>query len=216
MKIAYINPNSTAAMTEGIVAVAAAALPVARIIGITNIDAPSAIQGPEDGAAALPGVLRLVAEAEADGAGAIVIGCFDDTGLAEAQSITDLPVLGIGQSAYVMAGLMGRRFSVVTSLAVSIPVITENIAAGGYAPNCAGVYASHLPVLTIDEGSEPTRAHLAACLTEAAKTSGAVVLGCAGMAGLRADLARRTGVLLIDGVAASAHLAAAAAGYRRT
>ncbi len=215
MKIAYVNPNATMAMTEAMVAVAMRALPSAQIVGFTNSDGPPAIQGAEDGAAALPGVLARIAEAEADGADAVVIGCFDDTGLIEAQAATALPVLGIGQASYVMAGVLGRRFAVMTSLAVSIPVIEENIARGGYEANCAAVLASDLPVLTIDEGSEETRVHLATCITDAAaKTkASAIVLGCAGMAPLRDDLARRTGIVLIDGVAASAHLAQAAVGY---
>ena len=45
MKIAYINPNSTASMTQGIVATACAALPEAQIFGLTNTSAPAAIQG---------------------------------------------------------------------------------------------------------------------------------------------------------------------------
>lgn len=215
MKIAYVNPNATVAMTDAMVAVAAQVLPAAQIIGLTNHDGPPAIQGAADGEAALPGVLARIAQAEADGADAVVIGCFDDTGLAEAQGMTSLPVLGIGQSSYVMAAVLGRRFAVMTSLPISIPVIEGNINSGGYAPNCAGVLASDLPVLTIDEGSEETRAHLAACINQAARDTkaGAVILGCAGMAPLRQDLTTRTGVVLIDGVAASATLAQAAVSY---
>jgi allantoin racemase len=42
----------------------------------------------------------------------------------------------------------------------------------------------------------------------------AIVLGCAGMAPLASDLEARTGLPLIDGVRAAAHLAQAAAGFR--
>ncbi|QPM90864.1 aspartate/glutamate racemase family protein [Pseudooceanicola algae] len=213
MKLLYINPNSTEAMTRGLVAVAQACLPGHEVIGLTNHDGPPAIEGPEDGEATLPGLHKLIA-ANRD-ADAIVIACFDDTGLAQAQAAAPCPVLGIGQSAYVMATLMGRRFSVVTSLAVSIPVIEGNIAAQGFAGTCASVRASGLPVLTIDEGSEATRTTLAKAIRAARDEDGAeaVVLGCAGMAPLRADLAARSGVALIDGVEASAHLALAAAGF---
>ena len=76
MKIAYINPNSTASMTQGIVATARAALPEAQIFGLTNTSAPAAIQGKADGDAALPGLLALLPEARALGADAIVIACF--------------------------------------------------------------------------------------------------------------------------------------------
>ena len=215
MRLLYINPNSTEAMTQGVLAVARAALPEAEVTGLTNTGAPPAIEGPADGAAALPPLLELVAtNRDAD---AIVIACFDDTGLEQARALAPCPVLGIGQSAYVMATLLGWRFSVVTSLSVSIPVIEGNIAAQGFAGGCASVRASGLPVLTIDEGSETTRDRLARAILSARNDDGAeaVVLGCAGMAPLQADLSARSGVPLIDGVAASAQLARAAADFAR-
>ncbi len=214
MRLTYINPNSTGAMTDAVVAVARAALPSATITGLTNTDGPPAIQGEEDGRAALPGLERHIAAAEGT-SDAIVIACFDDTGLAAAQARTRCPVLGIGQAAYLMAALLGLRFSVVTSTAASLPVIEANIDRLGLRALCASVRASGLPVLTIEEGSEATRRTLADAIRSAkdGDGAGAVLLGCAGMAPLAADLASRTGVRLIDGVAASAHLAAAAAGF---
>ncbi len=213
MNIVYINPNGTVGMTDGIVAAARAALPQARIVGLTNRDGPAAIEGPADGAAAVPGLLRLLPEARKHGADAIVIACFDDTGLAQAQAAASCPVLGIGQSCYVMAQLLGLRFSVVTSLPVSIPVIEDNIAQQGFSGNCASVRASGLPVLTIDEGAPETIARIGLEIEEARSQDGAscVVLGCAGMAPLKPALAAATDLPLIDGVAASAQLASAAA-----
>ena len=211
MRLLYINPNASASMTDAIVAAARLALPGARIDGVTNAGGPPAIQGEADGAAAIPGTLDLLSRADADAA---VIACFDDTGLQAAQAAAPFPVLGIGRSAYVMAGLMGRRFSVVTSLAVSVPVIEGNIARGGYVPACVSVRASGLPVLTIDAGGPAVLDRLSGEIAAArAEGAQAVVLGCAGMAPLAAPLGKRSGVPLIDGVAASAHLAAAAAGF---
>ncbi|SLN55975.1 Asp/Glu/Hydantoin racemase [Aquimixticola soesokkakensis] len=209
MRLVYVNPNATQAMTDGIVAAARRAAPQAQISGRTNRAAPPAIQGPEDGESALPGLLGEVTAAANDGADAIVIACFDDTGLAQARAAVTCPVLGIGQAAYTMASLLGLRFCVVTSLPVSVPVIAQNIADSGFAGLCEGVRASGLPVLEIDAGSPRTRAHLARAISEAARDAGAVILGCAGMSPLAEDLRARTGVTLIDGVAASARLAMA-------
>ncbi len=210
-RIVYINPNSTGAMTENIVAAARAAAPWAEITGLTNDDGPPAIQGPEDGARSIPGLLARIPDARARGAEAIVIACFDDTGLAEAQAVAGCPVLGIGQASYLMAAALGRRFSVVTSLDVSVPVIEHNIRAQGFSDQCTSVRACGVPVLEIDEGAEPARVRIADEIRAAGRDgAGAVVLGCAGMAPLRGDLAARTGMVLIDGVAAAAHLARAA------
>ncbi|WP_375173258.1 aspartate/glutamate racemase family protein [Pseudooceanicola sp.] len=217
MKLVYINPNSTVGMTEGIVATARGALAGIEVTGLTNTEGPAAIEGPADGDAAIPGVLARLAEAEGQGADAIVIACFDDTGLAEARARARCPVLGIGQSAYVMASLLGHRFSVVTSLAVSVPVIEGNIRANGHAGACASIRASGVPVLAIDEGAPETLDRIAAEIGLARQQDGATcaVLGCAGMAPLKAALGARTDIPLIDGVAASAHLAVAAAAFAR-
>ncbi len=214
MRIAYINPNATQSMTDGIVATAQAALPEADIFGLTNTDGPAAIQGAADGEAALPGLMSLLPEARARGAEAIVIACFDDTGLTAARASAGCPVLGIGQASYVMAQLLGLRFSVITSMAVSIPVIAENVTAQGFEAYCASVRASNLPVLTIDEGGPETIARIADEIEAAAREDGAecALLGCAGMGPLKAALSARTHIPLIDGVAASARLAVALAG----
>ena len=211
MKIAFINPNSTASMTADIVRSARAALPGADIVGLTNDKGPPAIQGREDGDAAIPGLLSLIPQAQAQGADALVIACFDDTGLEEARAAASCPVLGIGQSSYVMAHLLGMRFSVITSLAVSIPVIENNVRDGGFAGHCASVRASGLPVLTIERAEPTTIARIAEEIELAIRHDGGrcVVLGCAGMAPLRETLAARTGVPIIDGVAAAATLAQA-------
>ncbi|MEC7763145.1 MAG: aspartate/glutamate racemase family protein [Pseudomonadota bacterium] len=209
MKLLYINPNSTVAMTDSIVEVARRANPGAEVLGWTNHDGPPAIEGPADGAAAVPGVLSLLPAAREEGVDAIVIACFDDTGLAEARAAAHCPVLGIGQSAYSTAGLLGHKFSVVTTLAVSVPVIEGNIRSLGADRSCASVRASGIPVLVVEEGNEETRAHIAQEVLAARDRDGATaaILGCAGMANLRDDLFSRTGLPLIDGVAASALLA---------
>lgn len=208
MRLLYINPNSTESMTAGVVRAAQAAVPGVEVLGWTNHDGPPAIQGPEDGAASVAGVLALLPAARAAGVGCIVIACFDDTGLAEIRAAAHCPVIGIGQAAFHMAALLGHRFSVVTTLAVSVPVIEENIAGYGFAGVCARVRASGLRVLEVDEAAPATLARLAEVLraAEAQDGIGAAVLGCAGMAPLVGALQGATGLRLIDGVAASARL----------
>lgn len=212
MRLLYINPNSTATMTEAVVEAARAAAPGHEILGWTNTDGPPAIQGPEDGTAAVAGILRLLPEARAAGAEAIVLACFDDTGLAEVRAAASCPVLGIGQAAFHLAALLGHRFSVVTTLPVSVPVIEENLRGYGLMGQCGRVRASGLAVLEVEAAAPPTLARLAAEIAAAEAEDGvtAAVLGCAGMAPLLRPLAARTGLRLIDGVAAAAHLAPAA------
>ena len=85
--IVIINPNSTVTMTDAMVETARKVAPNSNIVGWTSIDGPPAIQGAQDGDAAIPPLMKLVRKADSARAKAIIIGCFDDTGLAEARSL---------------------------------------------------------------------------------------------------------------------------------
>jgi allantoin racemase len=211
VRLLYINPNATSAMTDGIVSVARSAMPEAEVIGWTNADGPPAIQGPEDGEAAVAGVVAMLPRAKAVSADAIVIACFDDTGLARIRAAAHCPVIGIGQAAFHMAALLGHRFSVVTTLDVSVPVIEGNVRSYGFAGLCARVRASGLPVLEVEAAAPETLARLSQELALSWRHDKvtAAVLGCSGMAPLRERLQAETPLVLIDGVAASARLATA-------
>jgi allantoin racemase len=206
IRIAFINPNSTTAMTESCSKSFAAQLPDHFTVeAITNYQAPSAIQGPEDGEIAVPGVLKIISSREFD---AYVIACFDDTGLVEARTVTQKPVIGIGQASFHLAALSAERFSVLTTLAVSVPVISDNIEAQGFGRICDGVYASGVPVLDLenmpDRSCKIVSAHLKKIATQT--PSNAVILGCAGMTNIWSKLQRNHQIILIDPVAAAAKL----------
>ncbi|MDA8855652.1 aspartate/glutamate racemase family protein [Alphaproteobacteria bacterium] len=205
-RVAFINPNSTIAMTTSCARSFAAQLPEDyHVDAITNHQAPAAIQGPKDGDAAVPGVLDIIANGKFD---AYVIACFDDTGLAEARTITQKPVIGIGQASFHLAALSSERFSVLTTLAVSIPVIAGNIEAQGFGQICDGVYASGVPVLDLetapDKSCEIISSHLQKMAIE--NPSNAVILGCAGMTNIWNKLQPDHQITLIDPVAAAAKL----------
>jgi len=210
MRILYINPNSTRSMTEGILGVARDTLPDAEILGWTNADGPPAIQGAADGEAALPGLLAMLPAAKQAGADVIVIACADDTGLFQMRAAAHCPVIGIGQAAYTFASLLGWRFSVVTTLAVSVPVIEGNIRDYGQEAFCATIRPSGISVLEVDAATPKTIHRLVDEITRAVDEdhAQAVVLGCAGMAPLVDRLYQHGApTTLIDGVRASALLA---------
>lgn len=212
MRLLYINPNSTVSMTDGIVSVARAALPSAEIIGWTNTAGPPAIQGAADGDAALPGLLAMLPAAEQAGADVIVIACADDTGLAEMRAAAHCPVIGIGQAAYGLAAFAGFRFSVVTTMAVSVPVIEGNIRNLGHWNICARVRPTGIGVLAVEAASPATIERLVKEINRAGTEDKAevVVLGCAGMAPLTDQLYDAgASVALLDGVRASAFIARA-------
>jgi allantoin racemase len=208
--IVIINPNSTVSMTRAMLATAQRTCPNARIEAWTSHEGPTAIQGPEDGEACIPPLLKLVAKASDADARVIIIGCFDDTGLHAARALADCPVIGIGQAAYHLAAMAGPRFSVVTTLPVSMPTLIKNIESYGFGPNLGKVRASGVPVLALETDVD---ASVTRVLDEIGKAQAeddiqSVVLGCAGMSHIPAHAGPQITVRLIDGVQAAVQIGA--------
>ena len=205
--IVLINPNSTEAMTQAMVETALKA--GVALEGWTSLEGPAAIQGPDDGADCIPPMLELVHKAADAGAKAIIIGSFDDTGLDAARDIASCPVIGIGQAAYHMAVLSGRKFSVVTTLAVSVPILERNIHAYGFTSQMARVRACGVPVLDLEADPAGTADVVVAEINRAVTEDkvDTVVLGCAGMVHIPSHVVGIGNTRLIDGVTSAAQLA---------
>src|SRR5262249_52450688 len=144
-------------------------------------------------------------------ADAYVIACFDDTGLDAARCATDAPVIGIGEAAFHCATLIAGKFSVVTTLARSIPAIEHNLSKYGLISRCAKVRASEIPVLDLEKPGSDARTKISAEIARAIEEdhAEAIVLGCAGMADLANELSKEHGVPVLDGVACAVKLAEA-------
>lgn len=213
MHILIINPNTTSSMTDKVLIAARSIAPAnVTVHACSSKNGPASIQGPEDGEAAIPGLLTELKAGIEQSMDAFVLACFDDTGLDQCRRLTNKPVIGIGEAAFHTSMLLGHSFSIVTTLAVSIPVIEQNLANYGLASACKRVRASDVPVLALEEpgsdAEEKISSEIARALDE--DGSGAIILGCAGMTDLSARLAHRHQVPVIDGVVAAVGLAAAA------
>jgi allantoin racemase len=207
MRILVVNPNTTASMTGKIGAAAEAVAAAGTEIVAVNPDfGPPSIEGYFDEAFSVPGLIAEISKARHFDA--CVLACFDDTGLDAARCVTDAPVVGIGEAAFHMAALVAGRFSVVTTLSRSVPAIEHNLARYGLATRCARVRASEIPVLDLELPGSGARVSISAEIGRALEEdrAEAIVLGCAGMADLAADLARAHGVPVLDGVACAVKL----------
>jgi allantoin racemase len=201
-------------MTDKIArAAAAAANPNTEILAATSAEGPASIEGHFDGALALPGLMDEIRKGEAAGVDGHIIACFDDTGIDAARA---LPVIGIGEAAYHMASLVAGRFSVVTTLSRSIPVLQQNLMRTGLAFRCASVRAAEVPVLALEKPNSSARQRISEEIATALREEGAeaIVLGCAGMADLAAKLSEEHGVPVIEGVSAAVKLAESLASLR--
>ncbi|MCQ0987412.1 aspartate/glutamate racemase family protein [Jiella marina] len=209
MRLSIVNPNSTRSMTDAIaLAARQAAARGTEILAYQNDAGPVSIEGHVDGVLAVPGLLHALSIAERDGADAHIIACFDDTGLEAARSVLTGPVIGIGEAAARMASLVARRFGVITTLAVSVPILEDNLVRAGLASLCTGVRASELPVLALEDDPKAADARISDEIAKAISEDGAeaIVLGCAGMAAFAERLSERHGVPVVEGVSAAVKL----------
>jgi allantoin racemase len=212
MRILVVNPNTTASMTAKI---GAAARRVAssgtEIVAVNPASGPASIEGYYDEALSLAGLLEVIRTTpDFD---AVVIACFDDTGLDAARCLTDKPVIGIGEAAYHFASMIANKFSVVTTLARSVPALEHNLHKYGLITRVARVRSSDVAVLELEHPGSDACARISAEIGRAVAEDlcEAVVLGCAGMADLAETLAAEHGLPVLDGVTCAIGLAEAMA-----
>lgn len=223
MRIQLINPNTSRAMTDKIAVTArAVAGPDVDVVATCPApgEGPAAVESHTDEAWAALVVARQVAAAEAvcgapvdraaDGvpADGYVVACFGDPGLDAARELTAGPVTGIAEAAMHVATLSGRTFAVVTTLSRTLGRAHDLVRRYGFEEGCLALYAADVPVLDLEDAGSAARERIADLCERAVRDDGAdtVVLGCAGMTDLCADLTKRTGVPVIDGVAAAVGL----------
>jgi allantoin racemase len=108
-----------------------------------------------------------------------------------------------------MASLISGKFSVVTTLARSVPAIEHNLVKYGLASRCAKVRASDVPVLDLEKPDSDARHKISDEIGRAIREDNAeaIVLGCAGMADLASQLSQEHGVPVLDGVVCAVKLA---------
>ncbi|GAA3554223.1 aspartate/glutamate racemase family protein [Microlunatus spumicola] len=205
-RIAVVNPNTTEAMTATIAAAARGVVdPSTEVVAITNAHGPASIESHYDEALAVPGLLAEIAAAEADGVDGFVIACFGDPGLDAARELASGPVVGIAEAGFHAATLLGRSFSVVTTLARTMGQAEHLVQRYGFAAHCRSIYACEVPVLELDDPASDARKLVVDLCRRAVEHDEAdsVVLGCAGMADFCQDVSEQVGVPVIDGVSAA-------------
>jgi allantoin racemase len=212
MKLLLINPNTSQPMTESIrMAAAAVASSGTEVRAVNPSFGPQSIEGQYEEAFAAAGVAEQV-RLQADWApNAVVIACFGDPGLEAARELTEAPVLGIAEAAFHAATMLSTGFSVVTTMTRTCIIAERLLQRYGMHHHCRGVHGTDIPVLELESCSDETLQRIEAVARSAIKQdrSGAIVLGCAGMAPLCAQLSQRIGVPVIDGVVVAVKFAEA-------
>jgi allantoin racemase len=209
MRIAIVNANSTAVFTDRLVAEARlVAAERTQIVGMTS-DGPPSVESHVEEALAAVGVVARVQQGEREDVDAYVIACFGDTGVMAAREVARGPVVGMTEAALFTACLLAARFSIVTLPPRTIVHARRVIHEYGLETRVGGIRAIAAEVA--DAAAEES-ALLGPMLDESRRAladdgAEAIVLGCAGIAGLVRPLSEALGVPVIDGVAAGVKMA---------
>jgi len=159
---------------------------------------------------------------------AAIIGCFADPGLHQARSVVNMPVLAAGESAMIVAQLLGRKFAVVTVGAGFVPIIEANLRLLGLEQRA--IY--HRPVRSFEMRIEdliecfkgnrdPVVSQFEAVALECIHDGADVILCGCGYVGPAFSLLGYheipgTGVPVVDGTSAALKLAESLAGLQET
>ncbi|MDC1086356.1 aspartate/glutamate racemase family protein [Alphaproteobacteria bacterium] len=207
-KICIINPNTTKAMTQKIDLTAKNfASKDTEIISVEPKVGPDSIEGFYDEAFCIPGLVEEIKKQ--NDADAYIIACFDDTGLEVIRSITEKPVIGIGEATYHVATMIAGNFTVITTLSRSIRPLTHNLKKYGLFENCVKVTAIEVPVLDLENISSENLDKLNKVIQDTMENDNAeaIILGCAGMADLASNLEIKHKLPVIEGVSSAVVLA---------
>ncbi|WP_219417660.1 aspartate/glutamate racemase family protein [Pseudonocardia nigra] len=209
MRILVVNVNTTASVTEAIAASArAVAAPGTEIVGLTPRFGAESVEGNLESYLAAVGVADAVARYDGPFDAVIQAG-YGEHGREGLQEMLDVPVVDITEAAATTAQYLGHRYSVVTTLDRTVPLIEDRLLLAGLDRRCASVRASGLPVLELERDPDRAIAAIVAQSRLAVEHDHAEVicLGCGGMAGLEDKVRAETGVPVVDGVPAAVTVA---------
>ncbi len=217
MRILLINANTTAAITDRLVAHANAMAPAGLgFEGATGRFGARYIASRAASAIAAHAALDAYAGHGA-GAAAVLLACFGEPGLDALREVAPVPVIGLAEASGQAAIRTARRFGVVTGGAAWQPMLEEFYAARGLGARLAGVRTVAPTGAEIAADPDGAVATLAAACRASIEEDGAetVVLGGAGLLGLAARVADRAGVPVLCSVEVGIRAAIEAASATR-
>lgn len=210
MRLVLINPNTNAATTEAMAAIAREVAPAAvRVEPLTAPYGVPLITEPTSLAAAGEAVLSLADGIMADPPAGVIVSAFGDPGLEGLRERLPCPVTGIAEASMLEASAGGRPFAVVTTTPDLVGSITARAKAYGHEALFRGVALTRGEVHSLmSDPDRLTEALWEAC-GEAVTTLGAqaLVIGGGPLAQAAKTLQRRIAEPLIAPVPAALRLA---------
>ena len=209
MRILLVNVNTSAVATAEMAAAAMAkAAKGTEVVGLTPAYGAAGVDSNVQSLIASVAVMDAV-RGYGDPYNAVVIGGFGEHGREGLQELLEVPVLDIAECAAHVAMMLGRTFSVVTTLQRSVAQVEDRLLLAGLLARCASVRAVGLATRELDDDPATATSAIIAVSRRCVEDDHAevVVLGCGGMAGLDAIVSAAVGVPVVDGVAAAVAVA---------
>jgi allantoin racemase len=209
MRILVANVNTTESMTAAIAESArSAASAGTEIVGITPRFGADSCEGNFESYLAAIAVMDAITQYP-EPYDAVIQAGYGEHGREGLQELLDVPVVDITEAAASTAMYLGHKYSVVTTLDRTVPLIEDRLKLAGLDARCASVRASGLGVLELESDPERAVAAIVERSREAVERDHAEVicLGCGGMAELEEKVAAATGVPIVDGVRAAVTIA---------
>jgi Asp/Glu/hydantoin racemase len=213
-RLLVINPNTTASVTERVVAMGRALSgPDVDWIGETGAFGARYISDRTSftiaGHAALEAYARHAGQVNA-----VLLACFGDPGLLALKEIASVPVTGLAEASFAAASAGGQRFAIVTGGVRWQPMLAALVEELGFSTSLAGIETLTLTGGEIAANPDGAIAALgSACATAAERTrADTVILGGAGLAGLAVRVAAFAPVPVICSVEAGLRAALASLG----
>ena len=207
--IVVLNPNSSQSVTDAL----SEALEPMRFSGgplircATLAQGPPAIESDAHVASVVEPVCDFLRDHEND-AGAFVIACFSDPGLHQARRVGARPVFGMAECGLLTALAHGRRYGVISILASSLPRHLRYIRDLGIESRLAADLPVGLGVLELEDRAVALeRMVTVGTRLRDEHDADVIVMGCAGMAALRAPLEEKLGIPVIEPVQAAVSMA---------
>ncbi len=209
MKILLANPNTSAGVTDRLVA--SAKLVVSPGTELIPLTAPRGVPYIATRAeAAIGGAVFLEMLAEHGGAcDAAICAAFGDPALGGARELFDFPVVGMAEAAMLVACTLGRSFSIVSFSKSLEPWFAEIVAWHGLSGRCASIRMLDGGFKSIDDVQNEKEALLVELANKAVAEDAAdvVILAGAPLAGLANKIAGKVPVPLVDGIQAAVAMA---------
>jgi allantoin racemase len=164
-------------------------------------EGPKSVESDVDEVLVGPEILKEVVQARKDSFDAVVIYCFSDPALHAARQAVDIPVVGPGEASLALAGLLGYKYSVITTLKGNIPRTEMRLRERGMNKlSLVSVRSLDIPVVDLREDSEYTKQKLMEVCMEAIEKDGAemIILGCLGLAGYGIPVQEKYSIPVID------------------